>query len=61
MTAFIYTTCPECGELLRVNVEFPHSDRGFTSKKHICEHCSCEMLVEDKHVYKNGKIVRIGY
>jgi len=48
MNAFIRTTCPECGELLRVNVDFPSDDRGFTSREYTCEHCNYEMIVEDK-------------
>jgi len=60
MQGYIYTSCPNCMELLRVNVDFPSIKKGFTIKQHTCEHCSCEMIVEDKNVYKNGKVIAIG-
>lgn len=32
MSGWIYTECPECGELLRVWVDFPSPTEGFNYK-----------------------------
>lgn len=59
MSGWIYTECPECGELLRVWVDFPSPTEGFKTREYTCKHCGSKNTVKDKHVYKDGKIVGI--
>ena len=58
MTANIFTYCDSCGELLRVEVEFPGWDGPFKTTECTCPHCGAKLRVWDNHKYDaNGNVI----
>lgn len=51
MKTYVYSRCPVCGHLMRVEVTFPDPCKPFNPTLHTCEECGCECIVRDPHRY----------
>ena len=51
MNAYVYSRCPVCGHLMRVEVTFPDPCKPFNPTTHTCEACGVECIVRDPHRY----------
>jgi formate dehydrogenase maturation protein FdhE len=57
MNGNIRVICDNCKKKLRVEVNFPNNNKGFTTKVINCPHCNTELKIFDTHKYnENGTI-----
>ena len=56
--SYVYSRCPRCGHLMRVEVNFPSPVDPFIPKMHTCEECGCKCIVSDPHKYNSDGTIQ---
>lgn len=61
MTGRVLVQCPHCENIIRVRVDFPAYNKGFSSRVVVCPLCEKRFLVSDNHIYdEDGRLVEQG-
>jgi rRNA maturation protein Nop10 len=58
MTGTIRAICPHCGSTIKVEVNFPEWNAGFTAKEHTCQVCGEHLMVTDPHEYNEDGTIK---
>jgi len=54
----VLTICDNCENTFRTEVEFPFSNKGFTTKIDKCPHCGIELKIFDEHIYNEDGTIQ---